>query len=121
MSNSYERKQNTGTLFQNDKQNDRQPDFTGPILIDKSMIPLIERGVELRIAGWHKESASGLMLPKQQERKMKRCTLDACSNSVFRKDQNYQKDTLIKNTKDELYFKAIKSRMKIGKQHSSMS
>lgn len=62
MSNSYERKQNTGTLFQNDKQNDRQPDFTGPILIDKSMIPLIERGVELRIAGWHKESASGLKM-----------------------------------------------------------
>ena len=64
MSNTttYERKANTGTLFANEKENDRQPDFTGPILIDKSMIPLIESGVELRIAGWNKESASGMKM-----------------------------------------------------------
>jgi len=60
MNNTYERKPNTGTLFVNDrKERDAQPDWSGPILIDKSLIGRIERGEELRLAGWNKESKTG--------------------------------------------------------------
>lgn len=43
-------KDNTGVLFINQKSNDRQPDFKGNITIG---------GVEYRVAGWKKQSASG--------------------------------------------------------------
>lgn len=55
----YERKPNTATLFVNNKENERQPDFAGPVLLGKDLIPLIEAGVELRVAGWKKTAQSG--------------------------------------------------------------
>lgn len=47
----YEQKDNTGTLFINNrKQNDRQPDRTGTVMID---------GVEYYLSGWDKSGPSG--------------------------------------------------------------
>ena len=43
-------KDNTGVLFINQKSNDRQPDFKGNVTIG---------GVEYKVAGWKKQSASG--------------------------------------------------------------
>tara|TARA_R100000458_G_C8146535_1_gene155767 strand:- start:218 stop:460 length:243 start_codon:yes stop_codon:yes gene_type:complete len=47
----YERKDNTAALFrEEEKQNERGPDYTGMGLIE---------GKELRLAGWINESKSG--------------------------------------------------------------
>ena len=47
----YEQKDNSGTLFINNrKQNDRQPDRTGTIMIE---------GVEYYLSGWDKSGPSG--------------------------------------------------------------
>ena len=57
---AYEQKPNSGTLFLNDQKiNDRAPDMSGRLLLDKSMIPAIERGEMLRVAAWEKQTSSG--------------------------------------------------------------
>lgn len=47
---AFEHKEGQGTLFKNDKQNDRQPDFKGTINIG---------GVTYEIAAWQKSSQRG--------------------------------------------------------------
>lgn len=47
---AYERKNGQGTLFTNEKSNDRQPDFKGDIVID---------GVIYELAAWSKTSLKG--------------------------------------------------------------
>lgn len=47
---AFEYKEGQGTLFKNDKQNDRQPDFKGTINIG---------GVTYEIAAWQKSSQRG--------------------------------------------------------------
>ena len=56
---AYETKPNTGTLFQNSKTNDRQPDHSGNLLVDPSLIPAIQAGKRLRIAAWNKKTQAG--------------------------------------------------------------
>jgi hypothetical protein len=46
----YERKSGDGALFQNRKQNDKQPDVRGNLLLD---------GKEYEIAGWQKSTRNG--------------------------------------------------------------
>ena len=46
----YERKDGDGSLFQNEKQNDRQPDYRGTALLG---------GKEYEIAGWKKATREG--------------------------------------------------------------
>lgn len=49
---AYEQKDNTFTLFNNDKKgNEKAPDFKGKGLVS---------GVEVRIAVWQRKSASGI-------------------------------------------------------------
>ena len=47
---AYEHKEGQGSLFKNDKQNDRQPDFKGTILIS---------GTTYEIAAWNRTSQNG--------------------------------------------------------------
>lgn len=47
---AYEHKEGQGSLFRNEKQNDRQPDLKGTILIG---------GVTYRVVGWERTSQSG--------------------------------------------------------------
>ncbi len=44
---------NTGVLFKNEKEHDKQPDYTGKINVE---------GVEKRLAGWIKDTAKGKIL-----------------------------------------------------------
>ncbi len=46
----YERKSGDGALFQNRKQNEKQPDVRGNLLLD---------GKEYEIAGWQKSTRNG--------------------------------------------------------------
>lgn len=70
---AYEQKENSGTLFLNsEKSSDRAPDMSGRLFIGKDLIPAIERGDMLRIAGWEKVTQSGgglLSLAVSEERK----------------------------------------------------
>lgn len=51
---AYTQKENTGVLFKNNKKtDDKQPDYTGNILIGTE---------ELRLAGWIKEGKNGKFL-----------------------------------------------------------
>lgn len=51
MSNTYEQKPNTGSLFRNEKkESDKHPDYNGSALID---------GTEYWISAWLNESQSG--------------------------------------------------------------
>ena len=71
---AYEQKPNSGTLFLNDqKTSENAPDMSGRLLIDKSMIPAIERGDALRIAAWEKQTNNGgsllsIAVSEQQKR-----------------------------------------------------
>ena len=47
---AYEHKEGQGSLFRNDKQNERQPDFKGSILI---------KGVLYNISAWNRTSQNG--------------------------------------------------------------
>lgn len=47
---AYEHKEGQGSLFKNDKQNDRQPDFKGTIMIG---------GTTYEIAAWSRTSQNG--------------------------------------------------------------
>jgi len=47
---AYQQKEGQGSLFKNDKQNDRQPDFRGTILI---------KGVTYNISAWNRTSQNG--------------------------------------------------------------
>lgn len=50
----YEHKPGTGSLFRNDKKQDKQPDYTGVYVTDG--------GVTLRLAAWVKDGKSGKFL-----------------------------------------------------------
>lgn len=71
---AYEHKDNSGTLFNNErKENERQPDFTGNVLIGKELIGRIQSGETLRLAGWSKTTSGGkqivsLAVSEQRER-----------------------------------------------------
>lgn len=59
----YEQKPNSGTLFHNqNKATERSPDMSGPLLIDPSLIPAIQRGEPLRMAAWTKQTSTGSVL-----------------------------------------------------------
>lgn len=47
----YEHKEGQGSLFKNEKQNDRQPDYKGTIVIG---------GTKYEIAAWEKTSRNGI-------------------------------------------------------------
>lgn len=47
---AFEHKEGTGTLFKNEKQNDRQPDYRGTIVI---------QGTTYEIAAWERTSQRG--------------------------------------------------------------
>ena len=47
---AYEHKEGQGSLFKNDKQNDRQPDFKGTIMIG---------GTTYEVAAWSRTSQNG--------------------------------------------------------------
>lgn len=47
---AYQQKEGQGSLFKNDKQNDRQPDFRGTIMI---------KGVTYSISAWNRTSQNG--------------------------------------------------------------
>ena len=47
---AYEHKEGQGSLFKNDKQNDRQPDLKGTIMI---------KGVLYNVSGWNRTSQGG--------------------------------------------------------------
>jgi len=47
---AYELKEGQGSLFKNDKQNDRQPDFKGSIMI---------KGVLYSVSAWNRTSQNG--------------------------------------------------------------
>ena len=47
---SFERKVNTGSLFDNEKTSEKQPDFTGKVNVE---------GALYRVAGWKKEGVDG--------------------------------------------------------------
>lgn len=47
---AYQQKEGQGSLFRNDKQNERQPDFKGTILI---------KGVTYNISAWNRTSQNG--------------------------------------------------------------
>ena len=48
---AYEHKEGQGSLFKNEKQNDRQPDYKGTILIN---------GVTYEVAAWERTSQKGM-------------------------------------------------------------
>lgn len=48
---AYEHKEGQGSLFKNEKQNDRQPDYKGTILIN---------GATYEIAAWERTSQKGV-------------------------------------------------------------
>lgn len=47
---AYQQKEGQGSLFKNDKQNDRQPDFKGTLMI---------KGVLYEVAAWNRTSQNG--------------------------------------------------------------
>ena len=47
---AYQQKEGQGSLFKNDKQNDRQPDFKGTIMI---------KGVLYSVSAWNRTSQNG--------------------------------------------------------------
>jgi len=47
---AYQQKEGQGSLFKNDKQNDRQPDFKGTIMI---------KGITYEVAAWSRTSQNG--------------------------------------------------------------
>lgn len=47
---AYEHKEGQGSLFKNEKQNDRQPDMKGTVMI---------KGVLYEVAAWNRTSQSG--------------------------------------------------------------
>jgi uncharacterized protein (DUF736 family) len=58
---AYEPKPNTGSLFANkEKKSPKSPDYQGDILIDLATLEASKGVVKVRIAGWKKQSASGM-------------------------------------------------------------
>lgn len=47
---AYQQREGQGSLFKNDKQNDRQPDFKGSIMI---------KGVLYNVSAWNRTSQNG--------------------------------------------------------------
>ena len=73
---AYETKNNTGSLFKNDKQgNDRRPDYTGICLIDDK---------EFRMSAWIKVSKNGMkyMSMSFQPNESKPASFDLPENDV---------------------------------------
>jgi uncharacterized protein (DUF736 family) len=58
----YEPKPNTGSLFATkEKSKPTSPDYQGDILIDVSKLEVVNGVAKVKIAGWKKTSASGLV------------------------------------------------------------
>jgi len=59
---AYEPKPNTGSLFSNkEKKSPQSPDYQGDILIDASKLEIVNGVAKIKIAGWKKTAASGLV------------------------------------------------------------
>ena len=58
----YEPKPNTGSLFANkEKTKPMSPDYQGNILIDVSKLEVVNGVATVKLSGWKKTSASGLV------------------------------------------------------------
>ena len=59
---AYEPKPNTGSLFANkEKKSPQSPDYQGDILVDVSTLEVINGVAKVKLAGWKKTSAKGLV------------------------------------------------------------
>ena len=59
---AYEPKPNTGSLFANkEKKSPQSPDYQGDILVDVSSLEVVNGVAKVKIAGWKKTSAKGLV------------------------------------------------------------
>lgn len=52
MSNGFQKREGWGTLFINDKKNEKAPDYKGDIVADQDY----KKGDTIKIAGWRKET-----------------------------------------------------------------
>lgn len=72
---AYEQKNNSGTLFVNErKETEKQPDFTGNVLIGKDLVSRINAGEKLRLAAWKKKTSGGkeiISISVSEERQQK--------------------------------------------------
>lgn len=58
----YTPKPNTGSLFANkEKKSPQSPDYQGDILVDVSTLEVVNGVAKVKLAGWKKTSASGLV------------------------------------------------------------
>jgi len=58
----YEPKPNTGSLFANkEKKSPQSPDYQGDILVDVSKLEVVNGVAKIKLAGWKKTSAKGLV------------------------------------------------------------
>lgn len=79
---AFEHKEGQGTLFKNDKQNERQPDFKGTINIG---------GVTYEIAAWEKTSQrGGSFLSLQASLPRERGEASPTASSLQRPEPAYQ-------------------------------
>jgi len=59
---AYEPKPNTGSLFANkEKKSPQSPDYQGDILVDVSTLEVVNGVAKVKLAGWKKTSAKGLV------------------------------------------------------------
>jgi uncharacterized protein (DUF736 family) len=59
---AYEPKPNTGSLFANkEKKSPQSPDYQGDILVDVSTLEVVNGVAKIKLAGWKKTSAKGLV------------------------------------------------------------
>ncbi len=59
---AYEPKPNTGSLFANkEKKSPQSPDYQGDVLVDVSKLEVVNGVAKIKLAGWKKTSAKGLV------------------------------------------------------------
>lgn len=76
---AFETKPQTGALFANKvKKHPKAPDYQGDLLIDINQMEVVNGMMKIKLAGWKKQSASGIMFlsiavdtykPKEQQPK----------------------------------------------------
>jgi hypothetical protein len=76
---AFETKPQTGALFANKvKKHPKAPDYQGDLLIDVNQMEVVNGMMKIKLAGWKKQSASGIMFlsiavdtykPKEQQPK----------------------------------------------------
>ena len=60
MENKFETRPNTGALFAvQSKQNPKQPDYRGDLLIDLSAFEIVNNQITVSLSGWKKTAKSG--------------------------------------------------------------